>query len=216
MNAQKSDAKKTITKETSVSQKDNWQEYKYQDFSVKFPNKPATAENVSKSALKSVRYSATDSDGVKYSVDQLKFDEEFGKTSEVYDAEKTIYDNLELQWTEKIGVRLLFRTDTFVQSVRGRTWLFELKEENAEVLNVMQNAYIIDDRVYIVRAIMPLKLMRDEKTGLKDFPPSVNIFLNSFRFLNLKEDNNRPPPPPPPPGPKKTSGDGKKADKEYK
>ncbi len=146
----------------------------------------------------------------------MEFDKDFGKTSEVYDAEKAIYGNLELQWTEKFGVRLLFRAATFVQSVGGRIWLFELKEKNAEVLNVMQNAFIIDDRVYIVRAVMPLKLMRDEKTGLKDFPPSVNIFLNSFRFLNLKEDDNNSPPPPFPPLPQKPPKDRKQIDGERK
>lgn len=197
--AQKPKAKNRAAKNTIQQKADDWQEHKQPDFTVKFPQNPAETNDVFQLADQSVRYSAADAKGIVYSIDRLEFGKDFWQAFEDFEREKTIYDNLEMQ-QDALGATLLFRTEISQQSVSGRTAYFKLPEKNGEAFDLLQNTFKKDDRVYVVRVLMPVKTLRSETNEYKDFPASVKDFLASFRFLpEVNESDAFPPPAPPKP-----------------
>ena len=195
--AQKTGVKKVGNRGTIRQKKDAWQEYKYPDFTVQFPNKPEIKKGVFQLADESVRYSAVDSKGIVYAVEHLKFGKDFWEATKDFEREKTIYDNLELQWTAGYGAELLFRSAIYYQGVSGRDQFFQYKEKSGRVLDVMQKAFLIGDRVFIFRTIIPLQYMKADENSPTDFPSSVKSYFETFKFNRLREEDIASPPPPP-------------------
>lgn len=184
--------KKNIISKRDGSKKttDNWQKFEYFDFSINFPNKPKLEKDVFGLAENSLRYTTFDKYGIEYVAEYLNFSADFWNTMKGFDERKTIYDNLEMQLEIVRDAKLTHSNTISIQGETARISIFDKIPDVSNVQNIKQIAVKKDNKVYVIRVVLPLSKLNNPDI---DFIKLANSFFRSFEFatktVNSEKEN---------------------------